>query len=273
MATRRIRPEDSNPPASTTTTVPGNEPVPGTGGALSEDQLKALLAQQTASTTGLPSDYQLPKRTYTLGGVTRTYSGNQLINLSTGEMRPMYNINTDPSGVIGQELQKNGPKGLSTFLKQLKNLGFYGSSYVGNGTSAQDINAVQQFLLYSNITGLDRQSALISAATNLPTGFSSGSGGSYQLTSPEDLRAVFQATAQQVIGRGLSEDDITKLVNSYQGLERSAGYAASGRGGYTAPPSAQTYATDQLRQKFKGEAQDFRAMDIADSILGILKGA
>lgn len=266
---KRATPREDQP--SPTTTIPTEQVGPGA--PLTADQIQKAIEATQQSATGYPSNFSPPPRKYTIGGVTKTYSGNQLVNLNTGALMPQYDLNNDPAVVIADIAGKQGPNGLNKFLSQLKSRGFYGGANVGNGYTGADVNAVQTFLFYANGVGLERESALASAITNLPQYFPSRSGGSYQLTNPTDLSAVFQATAQQVIGRGLSQADIDKLIASYQQLEKTAGLAASRSGGYTAPPSAQTYASEQVREMFSGEAQDFRAMDVADSLLGIMKGA
>jgi hypothetical protein len=266
--------------ASTTTTAP---PKPIDYASLTQEQLGKLpkaeqekyfvwLASQgnaTQSTTGLPSTYVLPPRKWTdSAGVVKTYTGDQLLNTKTGAERAMYSINQDPTAIIGDYLTKSGPQGLLKFLRSLKSLGFYEGANVGNGNSSADIGAVSSFLRYSNQQGLEMTSALTLARQDTSGMFSSTSGmGSPNVTSPTDLKSVFQSVAMSTLGRGLSESQADGMVQSYQQLERSAAY------GSTSAPNMQTYANENLRTKFKGEAQDFQAMNVADSMLDIIKGS
>ena len=178
----------------------------------------------------------------------------------------MYKINIDPTAIIGTKLGESGPQGLLKFLKQLESLGFYQGGRVGNGTSDNDVSAVAGFLRYANMQGLEMNSALVVAQQQIPSNFRVGPGGA-QVTSSDDLKAVFEAVAMSVLGRGISDAQLNSMVAAYQQQERSAAY------GGEAAPQAQTYATNALRQKFKGEAQDFRAMNVADSMLNIIRSA
>lgn len=253
----------TTPPSPTTTAPPFDFE------GKTQEEIAAYLAQftQTQGTTGLPPSYVPPKRQYTDdAGKVRTYSGNQLINLSTGDLRSMYLINQDPTAYIAEKLTTDGPQGLLKFLKNIQSLGFYQGGRVGNGTSDNDISAVANFMRYSNMQGLQIESALVTAQKQIPGNFRVDTGGP-SVTNEADLRAVFETVAMSTLGRGLSDSQIKAMVAAYQQQERSAGY------GGTSAPSAQTYASDTLRSKFKGEAQDFRAMNVADSMLNIIRSS
>lgn len=255
------------PPASTTpsTTVPPDLTKK------SPEEIQAYLASLVSGTqtgnTGLPSGYMPPTRKWTdKTGKVQTYQGNQLINLTTGALSPMYLINQDPTAIIAKKMTQEGPQGLLKFLKNIQSLGFYQGGRVGNGTSDNDISAVANFLRYSNMQGLEMGSALTVAQQQIPGTFRIDTGGP-TVTNEADLRAVFESVAMSTIGRGLSDSQLKAMITAYQQQERSAGY------GGAAAPAAQTYASDTLRSKFKGEAQDFRAMNVADSMLNIIRSS
>jgi hypothetical protein len=229
------------------------------------------LGQQGAASgsTGLPSNYKLPARKYTdpTTGEIKTYNGTELINLTTGATRPLYMIDQDPTAIIGDKLTKEGPTGLLKFLRNLKSLGYYFGGEVGNGNSSSDITAVASFLRYANQTGLDMNSAMTVARSDRSGMFNANAGmGAARVTSPTDLKNIFQSVSMSTLGRGLSESQIEGMVQSYQQLERNSAY------GSTQAPNAETYANENLRSKFKGEAQDFQAMNVADTMLDIIKG-
>jgi len=229
------------------------------------------LGQQGAQSgsTGLPSSYKLPPRKWTdQSGTVQTYNGTQLLNMTTGATQRMYLIDQDPTAIIGDKLTKEGPQGLLKFLRSIKALGFYQGSEVGNGNSSADINAVSGFLRYSNQQGLVMDSALTVARSDRTGMFSPSAGmGPARVTSPTDLKSVFQTVSMSTLGRGLSDSQIDGMVQSYQQLEKQAAY------GSTQAPNMQAYASENLRSKFKGEAQDFQAMNVADTMLDIIKGS
>ena len=229
-----------------------------------------LATQGAASgSTGLPSGYMPGPRKWTdESGKVQTYSGNQLLNITTGATQPMYMIDQDPTAIIGDKLTKEGPQGLLKFLRNLKSLGFYEGANVGNGNSSADIGAVSRFLRYANQAGLEMNSAMTVARADNSGMFSSSAGmGTARVTSPTDLKNVFQTVSMSTLGRGLSESQVEGMVQSYQQLERKAAY------GSTQAPNMQAYASENLRSKFKGEAQDFQAMNVADTMLDIIKGS
>lgn len=259
-------PTPSTPTPSPTTTTPPNL------SEMTPDQLTAYFASISGGTTegntGLPSTYIPPTRRWTdkKTGEDKVYTGNQLVNLSTGALSPMYKINQDPTAIIGTKLSEDGPQGLLKFLKNLESLGFYQGGKVGNGTSDNDVSAVAGFLRYANMQGLEMNSALVTAQQQIPPYFRVGGGGA-QVTNADDLKAVFESVAMSVLGRGISDAQLNAMVAAYQQQERSAA------GGGASAPQAQTYATKALREKFKGEAQDFRAMNVADSMLNIIRSS
>lgn len=250
-----------------TGSTPPSDPM---AGLTDEERAARLLAMAggdtTQSMTGLPSTYTLPIRKWTnQAGEVQTYSGNMLINLRTGATQPMYNLDQDPTAIIGTKLQTEGPTGLSRFLKNLQSLGFYGGATVGNGFTSSDVNAVARFLLYSNSKGLEVGSALTSAQKDINivgTGITGP-----RVTSPTDLKAVFENVAMSTLGRGLKDSEIDGMVAAYQSKERAAA-----QGGVQAP-NAQTYADEQLRSRFKGEAQDFQAMNVAENMLNVIRSS
>jgi hypothetical protein len=223
-----------------------------------------------SGSTGLPSGYKLPPRKWTdpNTGEVKTYNGSQLLNMTTGAEQRLYLLDQDPTAIIGDKLTKEGPIGLLKFLRNIKSLGFYQGAQVGNGNSSADIAAVSSFLRYSNQQGLEMNSAMTVAKSDTSGLFSSSAGmGPARVTSPTDLKSVFQSVSMSTLGRGLSDSQIDGMVQSYQQLERGAAY------GSTQAPNVQTYANENLRSRFKGEAQDFQAMNVADTMLDIIKGS
>jgi hypothetical protein len=262
-------------PVGTQTSVP---PVSGTGGTsptggtdlstMTPEQVTAYIQSLGGDgNTGLPQNYQLPVRQWTnqATGQIESYSGNELINLTTGATQRMYFIDQDPTAIIGQKLQKQGPQGLLKFLKDLQSLGFYEGGRIGNGSSMNDIGAVASFLRYANMQGLEMNSALAMAYQQIPGNFRTGGGGGSRATNAADLRAVFQSVAMSTLGRGLKPKDVESMITAYQQIERSSSSVA--------PPSAQTYADEKLRGMFKGESEDFRAMNVADTMLNIIRSS
>jgi hypothetical protein len=271
---RRTRTQNVTPvnPQPSTSVTPSSPATPPAGSmdisSMTPEQVVAALGSMGGEgKTGLPQNYQMPVRQWTnqLTGRVETYSGNELINLTTGATQRMYFVDQDPTAIIGQKMTKEGPQGLLKFLKDLHSLGFYEGSQIGNGTSSNDIGAVASFLRYANMEGLEMNSALATAYQKIPGNFRTGGGGATRVTNAADLRAVFQSVAMSTLGRGLKSKDVEAMITAYQQIERSSGSVAA--------PSAQTYADERLRGMFKGESEDFRAMNVADTMLNIIRSS
>jgi hypothetical protein len=266
--TQNLTPVNPQPSTSVTPSSPATPPAGSMDySAMTPEQVAAALGSLAGEgKTGLPQNYQMPVRQWTnqLTGRVETYSGNELINLTTGATQRMYFVDQDPTAIIGEKMTKEGPQGLLKFLKDLNSLGFYEGSPMGNGTSSNDIGAVASFLRYANMEGLEMNSALATAYQKIPGNFRTGGGGT-RVTNATDLRAVFQSVAMSTLGRGLKSKDIEAMITAYQQIERSSGSVAA--------PSAQTYADERLRGMFKGESEDFRAMNVADTMLNIIRSS
>lgn len=91
---------------------------------------------------------------------------------------------------------------------------------------------------------------------------------SVRLTNPEDLKVVFQKASQQTLGRSLSDQELAKLAESYNSLEKSYGYKIARGGAQTAPPDVSTYGMEEARKASPLEAQ---AMDYSGYIDALSK--
>lgn len=106
-----------------------------------------------------------------------------------------------------------------------------------------------------------------------------------QLTSPTDLRAIYEAASIKLTGRKPAEGDVTAFIAEQQATEMTAQQAAYKAGGaglpggpggtVTRPPSPEAAATAEVRQRQPGEtgAHDLsRTFDMFLSLLGGIGG-
>lgn len=94
----------------------------------------------------------------------------------------------------------------------------------------------------------------------------------HQLTNPRVIASVLQQTAQNVLGRNLSKDEVEHFVSDYTATEEEYFKAvdASGNGGAPnvyQPPSVDTAAQDTVQEQHGAEAGGNRASDY----LGVLE--
>jgi hypothetical protein len=113
------------------------------------------------------------------------------------------------------------------------------------------------------LTYLTTVPQLDSAGTSLPT---------YRLTNPEDLKTVFTKAAQSVVGRTLPEQDLMKLVNTYQGLEKTYQQQASVGGTVTQAPDAGVFAQEQVRKAAPVEAEANDYVSYISSLSDLMQG-
>jgi hypothetical protein len=101
------------------------------------------------------------------------------------------------------------------------------------------------------------------AGTSLPT---------YRLTNPEDLKTVFTKASQSVIGRTLPEQDLMKLVTTYQGLEKTYQQQAAVGGTVTQAPDAGVFAQEQTRKAAPVEAEASDYLSYISSLSDLMQG-
>lgn len=101
-----------------------------------------------------------------------------------------------------------------------------------------------------------------------------GDGGlpSYRLTNPEDLKSVFTKASQSVIGRTLPEQDLMKLVTTYQGLEKTYQQQAAVGGTVTQAPDAGVFAQEQTRKAAPVEAEASDYLSYISSLSDLMQG-
>lgn len=113
------------------------------------------------------------------------------------------------------------------------------------------------------LTYLTTVPQLTGAGTSLPT---------YRLTNPEDLKTVFTKASQSVIGRTLPEQDLMKLVTTYQGLEKTYQQQASVGGTVTQAPDAGVFAQEQTRKAAPVEAEASDYLSYISSLSDLMQG-
>lgn len=141
------------------------------------------------------------------------------------------------------------------------------------------VNAYQNLLAFANSSGLDAQTALMrwqSAHTQTGDTGTPHQPLVVQLTNPDDLKQVFRKAVIDTLGQGWTSDQLDQMVNTYQGMQRSAqeqqyqmtGSGSStdpGQGGtITAPPDPTTFATQQAQQQNPNLAQEHSALGFVD---------
>jgi hypothetical protein len=107
------------------------------------------------------------------------------------------------------------------------------------------------------------KSAVAAQPGDLPT---------YRLSNPQDLKAVFNKAAQEMLGRTLSDADMNDLVSTFQQRELRAQQQARSGGTVTQAPEAGTFVEKKLTSQFGSEVNVRNMSDIFAGIDQALSG-
>jgi hypothetical protein len=238
-----VTPRPNNPTSPTTTTPPVPPTVP----------------------QDLP-DIQLPPRggtTATSGGYTGVSEGfipkgmeTSGVRDSSGNIRPFYNLNTNPGEILGGLDDVTRTK----ITKTLYSRGWYGGLNREGGFGDNDRKAMENLLYYSNVTGLSWDTVLNTIA-KAPI---SGGTGRAQVTSTLDLVEIANRTALSTIGRRLSETESKQFANAYQGVEQGQGSQSA--------PSADVFFQNRIQQKYGAESEGYKYLSAISNVAKLIEG-
>lgn len=257
-----------------TTTVPSQKSV--------ADQLKEILTNaQNGGFSSLPAGSVSPSSRSAIG-----VQGTQTLDPLTGKPTGYFGFQTketlpqlggfEPAGqtVANQPKYFSGDEdAINSYSKEtiaqlqynLSKNGLMGRKYTPGIVDNQTRSGFKELLGISNRQGTDWVNALgsvsqagVSTGTKLPA---------YQLTNPEDLKAVFRKAAQDSLGRNLQDGDINRLVETYQAQEAQYQKQVSTVGGVvTQAPSAQAFAQSAINKDFGTEVNTRKLSDIFGAI-------
>lgn len=154
----------------------------------------------------------------------------------------------------------------------------------GNRTDTKTVDKFKDLLVQINnqlnvpnspIAGADWDKALDYFALNPIAGGTAGTQKpAIRLTNPIDLKSVFKKASTSTLGRALSDDEIMKLVTTYQGLETTYQQQASTGSGavVTQAPDAGAFAEQQARKLAPEEATANDYTDYVGALSQLLQG-
>jgi hypothetical protein len=255
-----------------TTTVPAQKSV--------ADQLKEILTNaQNGGFSSLPAGSVSPSSRSAIG-----VQGTQTLDPLTGKPTGYFGFKSQETlpGVSSSadEIVSSRPRyfsgdedAINSYSKEtiaqlqynLSRNGLMGRKYTPGIVDNQTRSGFKELLGISNRQGTDWVKALgsvsqagVSTGTKLPA---------YQLTNPEDLKAVFRKAAQDSLGRNLQDGDINRLVETYQAQEAQYQKQVSTVGGVvTQAPSAQAFAQSAINKDFGTEVNTRKLSDIFGAI-------
>lgn len=257
-----------------TTTVPAQKSV--------ADQLKEILTNaQNGGFSSLPAGSVSPSSRSAIG-----VQGTQTLDPLTGKPTGYFGFQTketlpqlggfEPAGQTltyqpkyfsGDEdaINSYSKETIAELQYNLSKNGLMGRKYTPGVVDNQTRSGFKELLGISNRQGTDWINALSSVSQ---AGASTGTKlPAYQLTNPEDLKAVFRKAAQDSLGRNLQDGDINRLVETYQAQEAQYQKQVSTVGGVvTQAPSAQAFAQSAINKDFGTEVNTRKLSDIFGAI-------
>ena len=227
-------------------------------------------------TTGVPEDYVGPARIF--GGVSKEMQPSQLTYTATGqpvmqynpatrELEPvgLYDIYKQAGTILANDMDDVTRSLVLTGLKS-RGIGYSKNEMPGNGFTASDRQAMAELLLQSNILMRPWQETyqyLMSKTAPVPV--EGGAGRKFRVTPDSEVAAVVQDSAQSLLGRTLSKQEVDRISDMIQGLQVQYQQGVTGPGGSLQEmPSVQNMALQQIERKYGAESEQVKMVSFAD---------
>lgn len=253
--------------ASTTTTTPpvGPQPTTSTTVPLSSDTQAIIASLQSVFGLGTPGKDILglegtgvfeSGRLVKYEGPTKTIDGQQV--------RPQY-FEGDEQSIATWDAES-----VIQWQKRLAAGGYFvGESYQPGIVRQSTLDAYKRALIDANQSFISVEQ-VIERSKKYP--YSGGGGGlkKYRMTSATDLSNVFDKVSQNVLGRTLGQDDLDKLVKTYQGVELAGQQSQAGVAEQA--PTASAFAQKKIEATNQDEADAYQFAQYAQVLEGMLGG-
>ena len=129
----------------------------------------------------------------------------------------------------------------------------------------------RELLGIANREGVDWGAAL-GVVNKAMEGAGTGKVQAYQMSNPDDLKAVFKKAAQEMLGRNLQDGDLNSLVQAFQQQEVAYQKKAALGGEVTTTPTPATFAARNIEKDFGKEVNLQKMENIFKSIDQALTG-
>jgi len=157
------------------------------------------------------------------------------------------------------------PEEIATVQQQMLKAGLLSKKYRIGIADAETVSAFEKVLGQANTNGTNWTTAL---GTLMATP-KQGSGLTYRVSNPDDIRAVVQQTASSILGRSAEPAVVDRLVKSYQELQiQEQQGMTTPTGARTSAPQVDVFAEKELRKTAGPEADAFRFAQFAKTVLG-----
>jgi hypothetical protein len=212
-----------------------------------------------------------------LGGIDPNYSPPYKVNepwgtvdkphtFTTNDINLIYIISSDKlisyqgllqkaiPGYVASSGNKSDPRLKSAFSKALTQINLINSDPT------------------SPLRGKSLDEALAYLAKNPVPAQGGGGLKTFRLNDPDTLKKAFEGGAQSALGRTLSEQEMNKLVNSFNQLDMNYQRAAAGGGTVTQAPNAEVFAETQAEKMAPVEAESYDYMNYMGALSKWMQG-
>lgn len=204
-------------------------------------------------------------------GRLTTYDGPGLVSRSGNVLqrdgKPFY---YDPNEAY--DVYAVSPENRRVMLEKLVRAGFLSEGSLGNFNS--EINAIAEWLDYSNTVGLERNYALDERIAGTPLkSKKSASGGQtyvYRTTAPEDLQTIAKRVSQDVLGREISDAEASQFASMYQQQEVNYQRSAYAGGVVSEPMTMETAARNFAQNVAPDEAAAYNYLGYVNKLFDMI---
>ena len=180
-------------------------------------------------------------------------------------VRPRY-FSGDEDGIT-----KFSTEQIATIQYNLSKNGLMSRKYTPGVVDDKTRSGFRELLGIANREGVDWGAAL-GVVNKAMEGAGTGTVQAYQMSNPDDLKAVFKKAAQEMLGRNLQDGDLNSLVQAFQQQEVAYQKKAALGGEVTTTPTPATFAARNIEKDFGKEVNLQKMENIFKSIDQALTG-
>jgi hypothetical protein len=145
--------------------------------------------------------------------------------------------------------------------------------YTGSSNFENDLQAIGNWIVFSNDQGVTRDRALFDMDRFIPDREGTGGGvRRYRVSNPDDVKNAVNKAALDTIGRAFTEQELALVVPGFQQAELKSQQAYYGGGVSAEAPSTQAFGQAAAQFLAPTEANGFKFMRIMNRIFNATGG-
>lgn len=138
--------------------------------------------------------------------------------------------------------------------------------YTGSSNFENDLQAIGNWIVWSNSEGVTRDRALLDMERYVPDRQSTGGGPRYRVSNPADIRVAVKQAFMNTLGRGPTEQELALVVPGFQQAQ------IQGQMGAVASPDVSTFAEGAAQFMAPTEAQGYKFLNSMNRLFSAIGG-